>query len=178
MQKRDDQEVLVRCWKNKQCSSKCIHKALAPDHMSPRASNDHPPPTPHCNVVHPPGWPRQQTLFFCRRTSSPDKLQNNIERGGKGGRCGLYQELLVGRSQARFMTEHCLFFQHRELFESLHLILHASPGRPRTLDAQCRLCGFDECKVGEATEVAVQKMSGLGSPPRTDPGYPVLARMR
>ena len=137
-----------------------------------------PPRTPHFNVVHPPVWPRQQTLFFCRRTSSPDKLQNNIERGGKGGRCGLYRELLVGRSQARFMTEHCLFFQHRERFESFHLILHANLGRPRTLDAQCRLCGFDECKVGEATEVAVQKMSGLGSPPRTDPGYPVLARMR
>ena len=42
----------------------------------------------------------------------------------------MYQELLVGRSQARFMTEHCLFFQHRERFESFHLILHANLGRP------------------------------------------------
>ena len=147
-------------------------------YASASIKRSHPPVPPISMLCTRRGGLGSKHCFFCRRTSSPDKLQNNIERGGKGGRCGLYQELLVGRSQARFMTEHCLFFQHRELFEPLHLIFHANLGRPRTLDAQCRLCGFDECKVGEATEVAVQKMSGLGSPPRTDPGYPVLARMR
>ena len=179
MQKRDDQEVLVRCWKNKQCSSKCMHRALAPDHMPPRASNDHTPPVPPISML----CTRRCGLgskhcFFADEHPPPTSSRTTLKEGGRGGVVACIKSAWSVTPTARFMTEHCLFFQHRELLESLHLILHANPERPRTLDAQCRLCGFDECKVGEATEVAVQKMCGLGSPPRTDPGYPVLARMR
>ena len=108
-------------------------------YVSTSIKRSHPPRTPHFNVVHPPGWPRQQTLFFfADEHPPPTSSRTTLKEGGRGGRCGLYQEFLVGRSQARFMTEHCLFFQHRELFEPLHFSTQilGGPGR-LTLSADC-----------------------------------------
>ena len=68
-----------------------------------------PPPVPPISMLCTRrGGLGSKHCFFCRRTSSPDKLQNNIERGGEGGRCGLYQERLVGHSD-RTLHDRALF---------------------------------------------------------------------